>query len=375
MANNITIRQLDNGVYDSLLPRTTASKSYLTNDTSALYNLQNGTAEQAIQAIMRVIALSGNVSMHITDASGNPVVGAIVNGLVGSPISDENGNVQGIYEYTPVNIVSPYVDLQDKSVDVKNYIGSINVLTVRLDTYAENTVRRYTDSRNVRFSKMVKTVDVCCVGGGAGGSGHSLVSSSYNFEPGGGGGGGGIVNSYGLAIESDTPYAITIGFGGSSGGLWGYGNDGGDTSFLNVVGPGGKKVTTYKSDSGTTYVIGGLPGVAGCGNGAGNYDVQSQNNTTVSEFNDGITFYSGGGGVGQWTSNPKENGGKPNGAYGAAALVDNTGTATSKNAGTAGIGGGGGGAAWSSTYDSEKTRTGNSSAGGSGLVAIRLHFS
>ena len=111
------------------------------------------------------------------------------------------------------------------------------------------------------------------------------------------------------------------------------------------------------------------------GNGAGNYDVQSQNNTTVSEFNDGITFYSGGGGVGQWTSNPKENGGKPNGAYGAAALVDNTGTATSKNAGTAGIGGGGGGAAWSSTYDSEKTRTGNSSAGGPGLVAIRLHFS
>ena len=358
MANNITIRQLNNGVYDSLLPRTTASKSYLTNDTSALYNLQNGTAEQAIQAIMRVIALSGNVSMRITDASGNPVVGAIVNGLVGSPISDENGNVQGIYEYTPVNIVSPYVDLQDKSVDVKNYIGSINVLTVRLDTYAENTVRRYTDSRNVRFSKMVKTVDVCCVGGGGGGNNGGYQSGAGNY-PGGGGGGGAIVNSYGLTITPNNTYPIIIADGGVASNV---GGTGGTTSFMSVSAVGGRGAYRVESSS-FWYSAGGAAGAAGCGDGGdGRYSRNGGSNTTVSEFNDGVTFYSGGGGGGGIGQQGKGSGGSPNGADGAYVVSE-----TPYSAAVAGIGGGGGGGI-------TRDVTANASAGGPGLVAIRFHF-
>ena len=362
MANNITIRQLDNGGYDSLLPRTTASKSYLTNDTSALYNLQNGTAEQAIQAIMRVIALSGNVSMRITDANGNPVVGAIVNGLVGSPISDENGNVQGIYEYTPVNIVSPYVDLQDKSVDVKNYIGSINVLTVRLDTYAENTVRRYTNSRNVRFSKMVKTVDVCCVGGGGGG-GNLIITSSggetYEHVS-GGGGGGAIVNSYGKSINADTNYVLSIGSGGSSGYT---GGTGGTTTFLSVSATGGGGAYVYRPDTSSSPIgKGGSAGAPGSGKG-GDYGYNGEN-STISEFDDGVTFYSGGGGSGD------RKGGTPNGANGAYITGGYPNTSHPHSATTPGIGGGGGGA----TYDNQITAN-LPSAGGPGLVAIRLHFS
>ena len=362
MANNITIRQLNNGVYDSLLPRTTASKSYLTNDTSALYNLQNGTAEQAIQAIMRVIALSGNVSMRITDANGNPVVGAIVNGLVGSPISDENGNVQGIYEYTPVNIVSPYVDLQNKSVDVKNYIGSINVLTVRLDTYAENTVRRYTNSRNVRFSKMVKTVDVCCVGGGGGG-GNLIITSSggetYEHVS-GGGGGGAIVNSYGKSINADTNYVLSIGSGGSSGYT---GGTGGTTTFLSVSATGGGGAYVYRPDTSSSPIgKGGSAGSPGSGKG-GDYGYNGEN-STISEFDDGVTFYSGGGGSGD------RKGGTPNGANGAYITGGYPNTSHPHSATTPGIGGGGGGA----TYDNQITAN-LPSAGGPGLVAIRLHFS
>ena len=362
MANNITIRQLDNGVYDSLLPRTTASKSYLTNDTSTLYNLQNGTAEQAIQAIMRVIALSGNVSMRITDASGNPVVGAVVNGLVGSPISDENGNVQGIYEYTPVNIVSPYIDLQDKSVDVKNYVGSINVLTVQLDTYAENTVRRYTDSRSVRFSKMVKTVDVCCVGGGGGG-GNLIITSSggetYEHVS-GGGGGGAIVNSYGKSINADTNYVLSIGSGGSSGYT---GGTGGTTTFLSVSATGGGGAYVYRPDSSSSPIgKGGSAGAPGSGKG-GDYG-QNGGNSTISEFDDGVTFYSGGGGSGD------RKGGTPNGANGAYITGGYPNTSHPHSATTPGIGGGGGGA----TYDNQITAN-LPSAGGPGLVAIRLHFS
>lgn len=360
MANNITIRQLDNGVYDSLLPRTTASKSYLTNDTSALYNLQNGTAEQAIQAIMRVIALSGNVSMRITDANGNPVVGAIVNGLVGSPISDENGNVQGIYEYTPVNIVSPYVDLQDKSVDVKNYIGSINVLTVRLDTYAENTIRRYTDSRNVRFSKMVKTVDVCCVGGGGGG-GVANAPESYTHYYGSGGGGGAINNSYGISVIYNQPYSIVVASGASA-----YSGDqehqtrGGTTTAFGISSQGGYSAYYHNSPKA------GLAAMAGCGDGA-QYGNGNSNNT-ISEFNDGVTFYSGGGASGTSRDNQLVfTGGSPNGANGAHAEYMSV-----TNASQSGIGGGGGGGA---SYISGREYKGNASAGGPGLVAIRLHFS
>ena len=356
MANNITIRQLNNGVYDSLLPRTTASKSYLTNDTSALYNLQNGTAEQAIQAIMRVIALSGNVSMRITDASGNPVVGAIVNGLVGSPISDENGNVQGIYEYTPVNIVSPYVDLQDKSVDVKNYVGSINVLTVQLDTYAENTVRRYTDSRNIRFSKMVKTVDVCCVGGGGGG-GNLIITSSggetYEHVS-GGGGGGAIVNSYGKSINADTDYILSVGSGGAVGETAG---TGGTTTFLSVNANGGGGAYVSSDSTGK----GGSAGAPGSGKG-GDYGHNGEN-STISEFDDGVTFYSGGGGAGN------KKGGTPNGANGAYITGGYPDPSYPHSASTPGIGGGGGGA----TYDGQ-IGADLPSSGGHGLVAIRFHF-
>ena len=365
MANNITIRQLNNGVYDSLLPRTTASKSYLTNDTSALYNLQNGTAEQAIQAIMRVIALSGNVSMRITDANGNPVVGAIVNGLVGSPISDENGNVQGIYEYTPVNIVSPYVDLQDKSVDVKNYIGSINVLTVRLDTYAENTVRRYTDSRNVRFSKMVKTVDVCCVGGGGGG-GVTLTPESGSYGYASGGGGGAINNSYGISVIYNQPYSIVVASGAAA-----YSGDqehqtrGGTTTAFGISSQGG--YSAYHLDPPNYDKKAGLAAMAGCGDGA-QYGNGNSNNT-ISEFNDGVTFYSGGGASGTLIGGQSVfTGGSPNGANGAHAEYMNV-----INASQAGIGGGGGGG--SSYYAAGREYKGNASAGGPGLVAIRLHFS
>ena len=378
MANNITIRQLNNGVYDSLLPRTTASKSYLTNDTSALYNLQNGTAEQAIQAIMRVIALSGNVSMRITDANGNPVVGAIVNGLVGSPISDENGNVQGIYEYTPVNIVSPYVDLQDKSVDVKNYVGSINVLTVQLDTYAENTVRRYTDSRNVRFSKMVKTVDVCCVGGGGGGANYAQYygDSQFTTYQGSGGGGGGIVNAFGMTIATDENYPLYVGSGGATRGAGqsdSSGYDGGSSNFLGISANGGGGGVAKWYLDGSQHMLSvsaGKAGYAGCGDGgyadgSGQKSNVGSSNTTVSEFNDNAKFYSGGGGSG---SGARKAGGTPNGAAGA---YQNRNTAI--NATTAGIGGGGGGG-MTSRLTSGSYITGYASAGGPGLVAIRFHF-
>ena len=111
------------------------------------------------------------------------------------------------------------------------------------------------------------------------------------------------------------------------------------------------------------YSAGGAAGATGCGDGGdGQYSRNGGSNTTVSEFNDGVTFYSGGGGGGGIGQQGKGSGGSPNGADGAYIVSE-----TPYSAAVAGIGGGGGG---SITRDV----TANASAGGPGLVAIRFHF-
>lgn len=361
MANNVTLHQLNNGVYDNLYPRAVASKSYLTVDTSTLYNLQNGTAEQAVQSVMHVIALSGNVRLKIVDENGNPVSGAIIKGLIGDPISDSNGQVQGIYQYNPVTVVSPYVDIQDKSVDISNYIGSVSELTITLSHKADGTIVRYTNSTNVRFSSIVKTIDVCCVGAGGGGGEvivHSSGSETYH-DTGAGGGGGAIENSYGLSVVPNTEYQIKIGSGGATG----YHNiPGGSTSFMDITAVGGKS-PSY--ESGSYNAKGGPAGKDGCGNG-GDYGHNGQN-STISEFDDGATFYSGGGGAGS------RNGGTPNGANGGYTTGAYPGAITTHPASTPGIGGGGGGGEFGNDGKGGFPIA-SPSQGGSGLVAIRVHF-
>ena len=134
-------------------------------------------------------------------------------------------------------------------------------------------------------------------------------------------------------------------------------------------GTGGSRSGDYPNDQ----QVSGLAGIAGCGNG-GSYSAGGSN-TTVSEFNDGKTFYSGGGGAGVGervaTENNKIKGGSPNGASGAIAGQMNT-----AKAGVAGIGGGGGGAAhYQNMSGSTINNDIRAGSGGSGLVAIRIHLS
>ena len=115
----------------------------------------------------------------------------------------------------------------------------------------------------------------------------------------------------------------------------------------------------------------GTAGVAGCGDGGsaqgnGGDAKPGSANTTISEFNDGTTFYSGGGGAGDTDFNSVKSGGAPNGANGAYWYN------RAINASSAGIGGGGGGGMI--TYSNGSYYTGYASAGGPGLVAIRFHF-
>ena len=368
MANNVTLHQKNkDGAYDNIYPRTTADHTMLTSATGNKYGLTDGNAEQAVSISMDFISTIGAISIYVFDPLGNPVEGAIIQGLSGNPSTNASGFVQGTVVANPVTVKSPYVDLKDQSVNVTSYVGTTTAMRVTLESLGENGIVRFTRSTNVKFSHVAKTVDVCCVGGGGGGGqSANKQTTTYEFNGGGaGGGGGGIVNSYGINVSADTSYSISIGNGGGIEGT------GGTTTFLSVSAPGG----TGGSRSGDyPYIeqVAGLAGIAGCGNG-GHYGAGGSN-TTVSEFNDGKTFYSGGGGAGVGdrlvTENKKFKGGSPNGASGAIAGYDVT-----AKAGTAGIGGGGGGAAYySNSSGSTINHDIRAGSGGSGLVAIRIHL-
>ena len=364
---HITIKELNNeGVYDTLYPNTSATQVPLSAATSQLFGQTGLNTDTALYKIIEKLRADKKITVRVTDSNGNPVQGAKINGLLNSPTTSANGIVTGVFVSDPLTIISPYVDIQDGTANGADYVGTINVLEVVLQAEADNTIFRYTSSTNVKFSPAVSTIDVCCVGGGGGGGGCDK-ELSYS-QAAGGGGGGGIVNSMNLAITANQSYNIIIGAGGNSGSIvdeYLYpginGSQGGTSSFgLLVQANGGE---------GGKYIIGdyagGVAGATGCGNGGKGDDLRigtgnnGSSNTTISEFNDNITFYSGGGGSGG------AEGGSPNGASGATATDD------AKLAET----GGGGGGAYLWVNNAQTTyRVYAGSKGGNGLVAIRVHL-
>lgn len=363
MANNVTLHQKNkDGAYDNLYPRTTADHTMLTSATGTKYGLTDGNAEQAVGISMQFIQTIGAISIYVKDPLGNPIEGAIIQGLTGNPSTNASGFVQGTLVNNPITVKSPYADLKDKSVDASGYVGTTRALNVTLDSIGENGIVRYTSSTNVKFSPVTKTVDVCCVGGGGGG-GRGSTSATYGFYTGAGGGGGGIVNKMGLSVEPNKYYPLSIAMGGA------VGNSGGNTTAFGVSAPGGTGATLGEYPYYDLYP--GKAGVVGCGDGSRAETTTGNYNTTVSEFNDGVIFYSGGGAGGRTETNSPYSGGTPNGADGAWARYGE-----GKVAGYAGIGGGGGGMAgyYNQNYP-ETNVTASASRGGSGLVAIRIHLS
>lgn len=362
MANKqITIKQFNNNGYDTLYPQTSATQTVLSNKTSTSFGGSNVTVDSALNKIIKKLQADKKISVKVVDGKGNAVQGAKINGLLNSPVTNSNGIVNGVFVSDPLTIVSPYVDLNDTTVNGASYVGSVNTLTVTLPIAGENGIKRFTSSKSVKFSKMVKTVDVCCVGGGGGGGNLITYTSGAEtyYHVSGGGGGGAIVNSYGKSINADTNYILSVGSGGVSGTT---GGAGGTTTFLSVSATGGGGAYVYRPDSSSSPIgKGGSAGSSGSGDG-GDYN-QNGENSTISEFNDGTTFYSGGGGAGG------RKGGTPNGADGAYITGGYPDVSRPHSATTSGIGGGGGGA----TYDNQ-IQADLPSSGGSGLVAIRFHF-
>ena len=353
---NITLRQKNtSGVYDKLYTKTTATQSKLSAATAALFGDGTSDADAALAKIADTVKSIGNVQVKVVDPNGNPIQGARITGLYGTPTTSSDGTAHGVLQTNPISISSPYIDLKDQTADTSGYVGSFDVLTVTLPIVGENSITRITSSKTVKFSKAVKTVDICCVGGGGGG-GKLITKGEYRYE-GGGGGGGGIVNSYGQTPAYNTPYNIVIGGGGSAGYTAG---KGGTTTFMSVSANGGGGA--YVSGGSDPRGYGGTEGSTGSGRGGG-YGSSVGSNTTLSEFNDGVTFYSGGGGY------RGGKGGTPNGANSAYITGGYPGTSTPHSASTPGIGGGGGGSDFDNQIDADLP-----SSGGPGLVAIRFHF-
>ena len=373
---NITLRQKNtSGVYDKLYTKTTATQSKLSTATAALFGEGISDADAALAKIADTVKSIGNVQVKVVDPNGNPIQGARITGLYGTPTTASDGTAHGVLQTNPISISSPYIDLKDQTADASGYVGSFDALVVTLPIVGENSITRITSSKTVKFSKAVKTVDVCCVGGGGGGSGGSghRGSSSYIQRSfiGKGGAGGNIVNSYNISVTADTNYAISVGAGGVGSDTLIYnasnygeekhnpGGQGGSTTFLSVTATGGGGAT---STSGVGTSSNGGNGGSG--------------NATGTEFNDGATYYSGGGANGGGYGQTPPSGGTPYG--GAGGYTYSFGNDTHGVAGGNGLGaggGGGGGNAYttgdSSSVFNYMTKGGN---GASGLVAIRFHF-
>lgn len=386
---NITLRQKNtSGVYDKLYTKTTATQSKLSTETAALFGDGTSDADAALAKIADTVKSIGNVQVKVVDPSGNPIQGARITGLYGTPTTASDGTAHGVLQTNPISISSPYIDLKDQTADASGYVGSFDALIVTLPVVGENAITRITSSKTVKFSKAVKTVDVCCVGGGgggSGGSGHYGRNGSTSYVPssfiGKGGAGGNIVNSYNISVTANTSYAISVGAGGVGSDTLLYnasyygeekhnpGGQGGSTTFLSVTATGG----------------GGATSTSGVGTSSNGGNGGSKK-ATGTEFDDGITFYSGGGAnagypvyePGRPTIISGPVGGSPYGGYGGYTNTSGSSDSYYGVSGGNGLGAGGGGGGGnantsgssSSAFD-YMTKGGN---GASGLVAIRFHF-
>ena len=372
---NITMRTLnDDGAYNNLYPQTSATQSEVSADTQQLFG--QSTVDACLDKLANTISTLGRVLIKVVDANNNPIEGAVITGISGQKVTDAQGGASGVLVYNPIAVKSPYADLQDTTADASDYTGSLNTLTVTLPIAGENAIRRFTTSQSVTFSKMLKNVDICCVGGGGGGSGgygHTggqSGDSSWSARTwvGKGGGGGNIVNQYNVAVNSDTSYPIIIASGGngSSTNTYSVGagdigkqealpaGDGGTSSFLNVNATGGTGGTT-------------IPGTSNNGGNGGS------GNSTGYEFGDTSIPYSGGGANGGGMHSPTSTGGLPYGGTGGYYTTSGIiAGATGKNIG--GGGGGGYGDSPAGTDEQILSRLSKGGNGSSGAVAIRFHF-
>ena len=342
---NITMKEFNGTDYDTLYPKTLDSQGLLTDVNSTSYGVN--TVAEALNLIYNSITLQSPLKLKVLDPSGAVVVGSnILSGSSILGITNSNGEAniyvpQGTTSLTIQN-TNGYANYNDTTVEIQSsWIGDGNYHEVSIGGLADNSIVRYTTSTQIKFSPSIKNVDACLVGGGGSGA-YGDRDENYSWS---GGGSGGVLNVFEIKIDSNTNYNIIVG------------GIGGNSSFMNNVATGGKGGV----NGGTGGTPNGLNGATGGKTTAVGTDGQS--NTTISDFDDGVTFYGGSGASGD--KNTKRSGGTPYGGDGGYGTTDIN---KMKGSDATGYGGGGGGAMCSTGG------AGNGGKGYQGLVAIRVHY-
>lgn len=361
----------------------------LKNSTKSLLGLSSDAVPD--DAFLCLIVGSGfyGYRIKVLLSNGEPAEAGIkINGLTAlngeSLYTDANGEAFGKSTSQSINVTveSPYID---QSAPAEKTIQSIGTITDdEIHLVAVTDIIQISESKQVKYSAVAKTVDICAVGGGGGGSG--ATDTDYQKSYGGGGGGGGnIVN---VIAKSLTSYAkksikIIVGSGGAGGGYSGKrpsgnecnGSSGGTTSVIlgeqieiaTATGGGGGQI-------GLSYDAPGLGGTSmnGGSGGNGGYGDNSRgsdgNSSTVHIFNDyNLGLAGGGGGAGSGyvdSIQERSAAGLPNGGLGGAYVPNGT-NGKPENGKPFG---GGGGAEYRDSWD-------KTTLGANGGVHLRFHFS
>lgn len=347
---NITMKEFNGTNYDTLYPKTLDSQGLLTDVNSTSYGVN--TVAEALNLIYNSITILNKVRLKVVDPSGAVVVGSNIlvnNNVVGT--TNSNGEViiaisQNVSSVTVQN-TNNYMNYQDTVITILNeWLNDNNYHEVNIQGLSENSIQRYTESAAIKFSPSVKNVDACIVGAGSAGETRSGFHSSDMFSS-YGGGSGGILNTYSIAVDSTNTYNIVVGASEDS--------VGGSSSFVSYSATGASGQT-----GGSPNGLNGADRGGQAGNGA-----EGLSNTTISEFDDGVTFYGGSGASGDSTK--QKAGGTP---YGGAGGYPGS-TTTNHGADATGYGGGGGGGFIAPVTAATTVYGGK---GYQGLVAIRVHY-
>ena len=352
------------------------------------YVEDNFATQEDFSAIGILLSLNNIVLLKVVNCNGVPAYGVTASGIKDANGNDivigQDGLVNGICTGTTVTFKA--IEMADYTYNISSIKGSSQRTTVTLPSI-ENRIIRYNTTTTISFSGITGKVDVCCVGGGGGGG--PVIVDNFNYGNGvsgymyggGGGGGGNIVNQYNIIIQPLAPYTLIIGAGGAGSTAKNVrrsgsstikiagGSDGGNTSAFGVIATGGggatETVAGYQGNlsnaNGGSSTNGGKGGNGNCMSASEVYNFTAGTkgeDATGTEFDDGKTYYSGGGGA------TNKNGGSPYGGNGAYSAT--TPDPVIRNA----TGYGGGGNADHRAYSNTSGYTGS---GYKGLVAIRLH--
>lgn len=343
-------------------------------------NANNRTVDDAFSGVMYRINLImqnvANMTLTVTDASGNPLEGVYVNGIF-----DDNGdtvqtNASGqaigfVAEGDTTLSITNYADIEDYSEAFTAIKGQQYTKTIQVTT---RDFLRILRTGNYRFSGNVNQVDVNPVGGGAGGA-YGYMTSEYLYSGRGGSGGESIIQNS-VTFSANVLYPAVVGAGGAAsmnestiaGGASSFlgvsANGGSDAS---VNSPGGLRVSYARSRAGaingnpggasTVQMFDSFSAMAACSGGGGSGGIAYRYLTS--------SLIDGSGGTG----------GSPFGGKGGDANLG--GSPPNGSEPGKGIGGGGGGGSLSEIDDGGdrlNTHFGNGATGYQGCINVRMHL-